>query len=583
MIDESGTLDADLGPRQPARGDTPVAAGQAAPSTDSSVGDLGSAPTLHSDEVPAAGLERSSLPPKIDRFVVLRELGAGGMGVVAEAYDPELDRKIAIKLLRGDRSRPESPLRLLREAQALARLSHPNVVQIHDAGIDNGNVFIAMELVPGQTLGAWLRGERPWREVVDLFLEVGAGLRAAHEQGLVHRDFKPENVLIGADGRPRVVDFGLAREHREAGAPAGASATLLDERLTLSGAIMGTPAYMAPEQWRGEEATALSDVFAFSVALFEGLYGQRPFRAETSAALLHAVVNGEITAPPPTRRVPAWLDAIVRRGLKPAPVDRFPSMDALLAALARDPGKTRRRVLGLAGLVTAVAALGIGIGMSSGGRADPCSGGAELLAEVWGEGPRAAVSDALAAEPLGEELRDTVVGGLDRYGDAWASAHRGACQAHLRGERSDALLDRQMSCLERRRRSIRASTEVLRTSEGVAVREAPLIVAKLPPIALCEDLDALGVDVPPTDPATAAQVAELRGELAELDVLASAGQTDAALAGIAAIRDRALGLGDPSILAEADLHEGRAALAAYAWERASARLRDALNEAIAAR
>jgi WD40 repeat protein/predicted Ser/Thr protein kinase len=294
---------------------------------------------------------------------VLRRIGAGGMGVVYAAYDEELDRRVAIKLVRPGRDDAEARARTRREAQALARLSHPNVVQVYEVGEWAGQVYVAMEFVPGRSLRAWqeLR-PRGWRELVAMYLQAGRGLAAAHARGLVHRDFKPDNVLVGDDDRPRVVDFGLAHVRGDLSPGTGASAaaelssgTGAPERLTVSGAVLGTPAYMAPEQLAGGEADARGDVFSFCVALYEALHRVRPFAGERSDDLLAAVRRGELVRPGRPVDVPARLLRVLLRGLAADPAARWPAMDPLLAALARDPTRARRR-LGLAALGLALAA-----------------------------------------------------------------------------------------------------------------------------------------------------------------------------------------------------------------------------------
>lgn len=287
--------------------------------------------------------EAARAPARLGRFFVLRKLGEGGMGVVYVGYDEMLDRRVALKLLRRGSSASEW---LLREAQALARLSHPNVVAVHEVGEHEGRIFLAMELVDGQSLREWLRqGERPVQELIPLFLQAGRGLAAAHEAGLVHRDFKPENVLCGKDGRVRVVDFGIAALSDPEAEPAPVSIppqsgrslhrspSALESPLTQTGALVGTPAYMAPEQLRGERATPASDQFAFCVSLYRAAYGTAPFPGEGVEELMQSVLDGALRPPPEQKDVPAWLPAILRRGLSADPAGRFPSMKALLAAI----------------------------------------------------------------------------------------------------------------------------------------------------------------------------------------------------------------------------------------------------------
>ncbi|APR76723.1 Serine/threonine kinase PKN8 [Minicystis rosea] len=291
-----------------------------------------------------AGPVAAETPARVGRFYLLRKLGEGGMGVVHVGYDEALDRKVALKLLhRGAATRDW----LLREGQALGRLAHPNVVAVHEIGEHEGRVFLAMELVDGLTLRAWLAERAPsFREVIGMFLQAGRGLAAAHAAGLVHRDFKPDNVLVGKDGRARVVDFGIAGLADAAplsaragptSAPAdrpSVSPSALSSPLTETGAFMGTPAYMAPEQIRGERATAASDQFAFCVALWRAAYGAPPFPTDDLHALLRAA--SEDTPVPPRRTdAPAWLAPILLRGLAKDAGARFPSMNALLAEIGR--------------------------------------------------------------------------------------------------------------------------------------------------------------------------------------------------------------------------------------------------------
>jgi serine/threonine protein kinase/tetratricopeptide (TPR) repeat protein len=279
----------------------------------------------------------------LGRYVVLEVLGRGGMGTVYAARDPGLDRNVAVKLLHASVEQQ----RLVREAKALAKLAHPNVVAVYDVGAFERRTFIAMELVDGWTVRDWLGAtSRSWRDIVEVFVDSARGLAAAHEAGLVHRDFKPDNVLVGKDGRARVLDFGLVSEaHAPDELAAARDEPILDDfRLTQSGVVMGTPAYMAPEQYRSEPADARSDQFAFAVALWESLFGERPFRGTTFAGLMISVTRGELTEPAQPARAPRWLHRVLKRALSVDPMARYPSMEALLLDLKGGMASAEARV-----------------------------------------------------------------------------------------------------------------------------------------------------------------------------------------------------------------------------------------------
>lgn len=310
---------------------------------------------------------------KVGRFVVVGELGEGAMGVVFAAHDRELDRQIALKVLRSGATNEEDRTRMLREGQAMARVTHPNVITVYEVGVTGDLVFLAQELLDGGTLGRWLERPRPRAKILDKFIAAGRGLAAAHKAGLVHRDFKPDNVLLGKDGRVRVADFGLARAL--GASDDGATPSKVDtvrgpanprnpmNRLTQTGAMMGTPMFMAPEQHRGERADERCDQFAFSVALYRALYGDWPFAGKTTVALADAVIEGRLQKPPRGHRVPGRLRRILLRGLQTNPQDRYPNMDALLADLVRPPSRK------LHGFGIAVAALAVVAIATAGGYA----------------------------------------------------------------------------------------------------------------------------------------------------------------------------------------------------------------------
>jgi tRNA A-37 threonylcarbamoyl transferase component Bud32 len=284
----------------------------------------------------------------VGRYLLLRPIGRGAAGVVYEAADPMLGRKVAIKLLRADlhfgTHQAELQARLLREAQALARLAHPNVVSIHDVGQTDRGLFIAMERIYGETLAHWLRQPRDWQEVLDVYLEAGRGLAAAHASGVVHRDFKPENVLIDEHRRVCVTDFGVARVASEPvslrmGAWASPDAGPASGSLTRTGATLGTPSYMAPEQFDGLGADARSDIFSFSVSLYAGLYGARPFAARTLRDLRQAMAEGRVEPPVPDSAVPPGVRDALLQGLRASPEERPQHMGDLLALLEREREK----------------------------------------------------------------------------------------------------------------------------------------------------------------------------------------------------------------------------------------------------
>ena len=297
---------------------------------------------------------------KIGRFVVVGELGAGGMGIVYEAHDRELDRRVALKVLRDASTSEEERVRMLREGQAMARITHPNVITVYEVGVAGDLVFLAQELLDGGTLGHWLGQPRTRDEIIAKFVAAGRGLEAAHAAGLVHRDFKPDNVLLGKDGRVRVADFGLARAlgaeevillTRRAGADPSASPHPMSP-LTRTGAVMGTPMYMAPEQHEGEPVDERTDQFSFCVALYHALYGDWPFAGKTTVALADAVLEGKLQKPP--RRIPSRLRQIVLRGLAVKPADRHPSMTALLGELTRQPTRKLRNAVFVVGALVIV-------------------------------------------------------------------------------------------------------------------------------------------------------------------------------------------------------------------------------------
>ena len=284
---------------------------------------------------------------EIARYVIVEEIGAGAMGAVYKAHDPDLGRMVAVKLVHAGSNAARST-RLLREAQAIARVAHPNIVACHDVGVVGDQVFITMELVEGQRLRDWMAaGPRTLREILDVFEQAARGLAAAHDAGLVHRDFKPENVLVGADGRVRVVDFGLVRWAAGDDAPPPGEAVILalDQNLTPAGAAVGTPRYMSPEQIKARPVGPAADQFSYCICLYEALTGQRPFLGDSMASLMQAVTKGDVRPWPASCTTPRWLRAVVMRGLAKDPAARWPSMHAIIDELTRDREVERKAAL----------------------------------------------------------------------------------------------------------------------------------------------------------------------------------------------------------------------------------------------
>jgi tetratricopeptide (TPR) repeat protein/predicted Ser/Thr protein kinase len=506
---------------------------------------------------PAPLLERGVT---VGRYLVVDRVGEGGMGVVYAAYDPELNRKVAIKLLRATGgSSDEGQARLLREAQAMARVQHPNVISVFDVGTLGDRVFVAMEFVEGQTLSRWVKEEpRPWRAVLAAFLEAGKGLAAAHDVGLVHRDFKPENVIIGRDGRVRVMDFGLARMDSSLSTdtvpslPAlkrspSTSGPELSEALTQDGEVMGTPQYMAPEQRLGMVADARSDQFSFCAALYWALYRTPPFDPmQLAAAAIDAAeavtasgvrplnfARTVIKEPPKEPSVPAWLKRAMLRGLQLAPDARFPSMQALLDELGMDRYAGRLKwMAAAAGLVLVAGGVGLTYQQVS-RRAQLCGGAEAQLAHVW-DGPiQATIQSAFGAtgKPYAARSWEAVKQRLDAYSQGWVAMRREACEdTRIRGVQTEQLLSLRMVCLDRRLKEMRALTRLLSSADGAVVEKAVDAALALPSLRQCADVEALSAPVsPPEDPAAQAKIEKISSTLASAKALGDAGKYKQAL------------------------------------------------------
>lgn len=475
------------------------------------------------------------------RYVVLDLVGHGGMGRVYKAYDPKLKREVALKLLRTNDAEMEQ--RAIREAQAMASLSHPNVVPVYDVDRADARIYIAMEFIPGKTLRAWLKtvqpSERTVPAVLEIMLQVGRGLAAAHDADLVHRDLKPSNVVLGEDGRARVMDFGLARGggvETDTGDFSGESVDTTGP-LTRMGTVLGTPPYMPPEQHRAGLVDERSDQFAYCVVFYEALFGRRPFEADKLEALAQLKERG-LSQWPTDPPVPPWLAKAIRKGLSPRPAGRFPTMDALLSAIDRGSGTSTRRgpVLGAA-LVASVGVAGA-LAWSQAGTPeadDPCAHTTEVAGELWNETERSTVTTRLesAALPFAVDTASRVSTMLDAYADRLAQGRYDACAAtELRHEQSALLMDRRFACLDRAGVALRSTVRELSTPDDEAVvRNAIRTVLGLPKLAHCDDQERLMTALPrPEDPTVAAEVSAIEARLEEARVKRRAGHHEQALA-----------------------------------------------------
>lgn len=424
-------------------------------------------------------------PRQIGRFVLLDVLGEGGMGRVFRAYDPTLAREVAIKLLHNKSRDPAAAERLVREAQSMAQVSHPNIVAIYEVGRDEGRVFLAMELVVGKTLRQWLKDGPPVHRIIDAFIQAAAGLGAAHEQGLVHRDFKPGNVFVGSDGRVRVGDFGLAKGRMDDGLVNSASSsdrTTGDSNITEQGSIIGTPPYMAPEQHAGHELTPACDQYAFGVALYEALEGQRPFSNKKLVELVRAKRRRETR--PMSKATPRLAKAITRM-LEPEPQDRFDSMTRVAEALAPKRKTGAAWTIGLgAALIAAVAF----------GNADTETLGAECevqaLDELWDDTAQAQSKQAFqdTGLPYAAATFESANERMHGFMAQWKAGRNDAClTASGDDDESQVLARARERCLDQGQAEFTALVTFLDQPSEDTVAQAPTLVAQLPELSRCRD------------------------------------------------------------------------------------------------
>ncbi|MCA9704242.1 MAG: serine/threonine protein kinase [Myxococcales bacterium] len=530
----------------------------------------------------------------VGRYSVLSQLGRGGMGVVYKAYDPQLDRNIALKVLRPDKPIDPSAneIRLIREAQALAKLRHPNIVTVYDAGLSPQGVFVAMELIEGQTLGAWLdQTPRRVEDVLERFKMAGLGLAAAHQAGIVHRDFKPANVLLSNDGTVRVLDFGLA----QLADPRPSTDTRMTEDLpmtstggglpdsgsspTITGMLMGTPAYMSPEQLARGKADERSDQYTFCLCLHLALGGEPPDRGIALDAVVARIAN------PPRRRavgsVPARVRRALERGLSIDPAARFESMEALLSELAEPPRRWKTMV------ASSMLMVGFSLGAMVFARddVDPCV--APSLRGVWGDTERQAVRRAMlgSGHEHAQELLLRVEVQLDDYTSAMAQMHARSCQAtHETHEQSAQLFDQQVLCLERRRSGVRAAVTMLAQARGPRqVLDRMVLPFTLPVLDECADPGSLASQQPlPEDPERRDRIAALRQRIDVARAQADGGDARGAVARGRVTVDEARTLGYPPVLAEALEALGAMEASGVSAREAEATLTEAIEVAAAA-
>jgi eukaryotic-like serine/threonine-protein kinase len=535
---------------------------------------------------------------QVGRYVVLERIGAGGMGVVYAAYDPELDRKVALKVLHhsslghGDGRRP----RLLREAQAMAKLSHPNVVTVYDVGVfdrdllqdhppwiddaaatrtdesllaasttDDPRMFVAMELIDGETLATWLRrAARSPAEILRVMMDAGAGLSAAHVHGLVHRDFKPDNVMIDRTDRVRVMDFGLAAaidsavelvSVRGSVRSSGGSGSTSAPR----GGLAGTPAYMAPEQFLGLEVTPAADQFAFCITLWEALFGHAPFEGDSLPDLCTAVLEGRVVQPPRSR-APLWLRRVLERGLATEPAKRWSSMTALLDALDHGRRRVRRHraYLAVGALVLAgVASLGFRV-LDRRQRTAECERIGASIEEIWNDGVRDRVRAAVVATGLSyaSATADRIVPWLDERADGWGYERAEAClDADVRGVVDAEMADRSAWCFDHHKSELDALVTELQQANAPFVQGSITAVSTWVSLGRCRDAAQLAaMQMPPAEHREAARA--VGRDVARALALRTAGKHDEGLEVLRGAIARAEAIGYEPQIASARVLEG---------------------------
>ena len=543
------------------------------PSLGCSAGSTTSGTSGH-DPIVGVPLPRGS---EVGRFLVLGVLGSGAFATVYRAHDPQLDREVALKVMR---LRDDQRDLLTAEAKAMARLTHPNVVTVYDVGQAGADVFIAMELVDGPTVRQWTRSaRRSPREVLRVFVAAGRGLAAAHDAGLIHRDFKPDNVLIGSDGSVKVADFGLSQVPAPTATQESAAKYSSDTAEATDPArkrrVVGTPAYMAPEVIASGQTDARSDQYSFCAALFEALYGHRPFQGRTLLELQLAQSSGAPTRRP-GRRVPRWLDRAITRGMSPRATQRWPSMAELVDALRHGRHRRRIRATAISFGALALAATATFASVEARHKAQ-CWDSAQRAGMVWNGSVHDEVSAQLTeAGPWGARTATAVAKQLDAYADAWTSSRYATCMDRGR-DRTPDIEARLEACLEDRWVALDQTVALLRDADTDLAQRSVLLTERLPAVSACLDPLQLG---PTYGGDNSEEAQEIRRQTAEAGVLYRAGEFSRGLETAAAARQRALAVGRGDLALAAGYTEGIVLVTIGEYERAEQALVDTHRAAV---
>lgn len=554
--------------------------------------------------VPLSGESESPEPSessgkRVGRYVLLRCIGKGGGGQVFAAFDTVLDRNVALKQLWEHSGSTDD---VVREGRLLARLAHPSVVTVHDIAFGDGDeVFLAMELVDGDDFTKWVPAQRDQpggrAAICRALIGAGEGIAAAHKNGVVHGDVKPSNILVDKEGRARVTDFGVARIVDHAGREPGETGASGDA--LLNGPIAGTPAYMAPEQHEGQAADQAADQYSFCLTAWEALNGDYPFELDPTERDAAATFSGGQPGTGPLLHPwdqlasakaswrggggvalsPCWARGL-RRGLHPDPAQRWPSMEALLVALQGTP--SRHRMLWVIGGVAVGAALvggALAAGFGAGPEPERCQGAKAALGEAWSPQTRERVGAAIARHEtgFGERQWTELASRIDAYAAEWIEMHTDVCEATERGEQSGELMDRRMACLQRARAGLVATSAVLEALDTQKLSKAPRIVAGLPPLDDCADLEALARSEPSPGAGVSQSVEAVRELLAQSKALRLAGRVAEAEEVVAAASAQAPEISFEPLLAEMLVERGTVEELAGHYEEAKVSFDEAVK------